>query len=173
MLATDASRLHGLGFALLQMVDSVWKPVQVGSRFLTPTESCYAIIELEALLGNTEMWYVPSRPTSLQTHHQPLIPILNSKGIADVENPCLQRLLMKMLPYTFTSEWIKGKNHFDTDALSRFPVDEPCLEDKLRELHTKAAVHFVDKSTTDSQLHKLFHHLQSRKLSIVYKLGGL
>ena len=43
LLATDASRLHGHGFVLLQMVDGIWKPVQAGSRFLTPTESRYAM----------------------------------------------------------------------------------------------------------------------------------
>ena len=51
-------------------------------------------------------------------HHQPLIPTLNSKRIADVENPHLQRLMMKMLPYTFTAEWVKGKDHLTTDVLS-------------------------------------------------------
>ena len=38
LLATDGCRLNGLGFFLLQMVDNVWKPVQAGSRFLTPAE---------------------------------------------------------------------------------------------------------------------------------------
>ena len=93
------------------MVDGVWKPVQAGSRFLTPTESRYAMIELEALAA---CWAMQKCNIFLQglphfkhvTDHQPLIPILTSKGIADVENPCLQRLLMKMLPYTFTAEWI-------------------------------------------------------------------
>jgi hypothetical protein len=64
----------------------------------------------------------------------------NSKGIADVKNPRLQRLMMKMLPYTFTAEWIKGKDHLAADALSRFPVNEPCLEDELCESHAEAAV---------------------------------
>ena len=49
ILATDAARLKGLRFVLLQLVDDVWKPVQAGSRFFTPAESRYAMIELEAL----------------------------------------------------------------------------------------------------------------------------
>ena len=36
-LQTDASRLHGLGFVLLQKHED-WKLVQCGSRFLTDTE---------------------------------------------------------------------------------------------------------------------------------------
>jgi hypothetical protein len=84
--------------------------------------------------------------------------------------------MMKMLPYTFTAEWIKGKDHLAADALSRFPVDEPCLEDELCESHAEAAVnvHFVDKSTTSSQLQTTNKPMvHSWKSSITYKLGGL
>lgn len=49
VLATDSSRLKGLGFVLFQLLDDVWRPVQTGSRFLTPTESRYAMIVLEVL----------------------------------------------------------------------------------------------------------------------------
>ena len=49
ILATDASRLKGLGFVLLQLVNGVWRAVQAGSRFLTPTKSRYVMTELEAL----------------------------------------------------------------------------------------------------------------------------
>ena len=43
------------------------------------------------------------------------------------------------------------------------PIDEPCLEDELSELHAEAAVnvHFVDKSTNASQLQELFHQQQA------------
>ena len=122
------------------MVDGVWKPVQAGSRFLTPTESGYAMIGLEALdacwaTKKCDMFLRGLPHFKLVTDYQTVIPILNSKGIADVENPLLQRLMMKMLPYTFTAEWVKGKHHLAADALSRFPVDEPSLEDELCELH--------------------------------------
>ena len=49
MLQTDASRLKGLGFALLQKHQHAWKLVQAGSRFITETESNYAMVELELL----------------------------------------------------------------------------------------------------------------------------
>ena len=48
-LETDASRLNGLGFALRQLHGKNWKLVQCGSRFLSDTESRYAMIELELL----------------------------------------------------------------------------------------------------------------------------
>ena len=95
ILATDASRLRGLGFILLQLVDDVWKPVKAGSRFLTPAESHYAMIELEALaacwaMKKCNMFVQGLLHFTLLTDHQPPIPILNSMGIADVENPLLQ-----------------------------------------------------------------------------------
>ena len=49
MLQTDASRLKGLGFALLQKHQATWKLVQAGSRFITETQSNYAMVELELL----------------------------------------------------------------------------------------------------------------------------
>ena len=91
------------------MVDGIWKPVQAGSRFVTPTESRYAMIELEALgacwaMKKCGMFLQGLPHFKLVTDHQPLILFLNSKGMADVNNPFLQRLKMKMLPYTFTAE---------------------------------------------------------------------
>ena len=67
--------------------------------------------------------FLQGLPTfTLLTDHQPLIPILNSMGVADVENPRLQRLMMKMLPFSFTAKWIKGKDHLAAAALSRYPT---------------------------------------------------
>ena len=43
LFATDASRLKGLGFVLLQLIDDAWRLVQGGSRFLASTESRYAM----------------------------------------------------------------------------------------------------------------------------------
>ena len=45
-LHTDASRRKGLGYALLQKHADKWKLIQCGSRFLTETESRYAMVEL-------------------------------------------------------------------------------------------------------------------------------
>jgi hypothetical protein len=103
----------------------------------------------------------------LVTDHQPLIPILNSSGIADVESPATPH--DEMLSYTFTAEWIKGENHLAAGAPSRFSVDEPCLQDELCESHAEAAVnaHFVDKSTTASQLQELFHHQQAQRSTLL------
>jgi len=47
MIQTNASRLKELGFALLQKHRDSWKLTQAGSRFITDTESRYAMVELE------------------------------------------------------------------------------------------------------------------------------
>ena len=50
VVQTDASRLNGIGYAMLQQhEDETWRLVQCGSRFLTNTESRYATIEMELL----------------------------------------------------------------------------------------------------------------------------
>lgn len=72
------SRLNGLGFVLLHSIDNVWKPVQAGSRFPTPAESCY---DLEALAA--------CRATKCN--------MFRSR----------QRLMIKMLPYLFPAAWVK------------------------------------------------------------------
>ena len=48
-LETDASRLKGFGYALLQKQGADWKLVAAGSRYLKDVETRYAMVELEAL----------------------------------------------------------------------------------------------------------------------------
>jgi hypothetical protein len=46
-LQVDASRKNGMGYALLQRHNDVWKLVDANSRWCTNTETRYAIMELE------------------------------------------------------------------------------------------------------------------------------
>ena len=138
-LHVDASRLHGLGFVLNQLQDDgSWRMVQAGSRFITETESRYAMIEIE-LLGIA--WAVKKCRTFLQglphfeivTDARPLVPILNKYQINEIDNPRLQRLRMQLANYKFTATWKCGKDHVAPDALSRSPVNDPDPEDELAE----------------------------------------
>jgi transposase InsO family protein len=138
-LETDASRLKGLGFVLRQLhPDGRWRLVQCGSRFITDTESRYAIIELE-MLG--VVWAVKKLRVFLQglpefeikVDHRPLVPILNSYTLDQVENLRLQRLKEKLQMYNFTASWQSGKDHALADALSRAPLNDPVPEDCLAE----------------------------------------
>ena len=54
--------------------------------------------------------------------HQPLLGILNQKNLDAINNIRIQRLMSKLLGYSFQVEWIPGENHEIADALSRNPV---------------------------------------------------
>ncbi|XP_045114017.1 uncharacterized protein LOC123506168 [Portunus trituberculatus] len=101
-LQTDASRLYGLGYALLQdHGGGQQRLVQCGSRFLTDTETRYATIELEMLavvwaMGKTKFYLTGLQHFNLVTDHRPLVPILNSYSLDAIENPRLQRLKEKI-----------------------------------------------------------------------------
>ena len=121
-----ASRLNGLGFVLnQQQPDGSWRMVQ-------------AMIEIE-LLG--VVWAVQKCRIFLEgltefeivTDHRPLVPILHRYCLNEIENPRLQHLHMKLLPYKFTATWRSGKQHCAPDALSRAPVRDPVQEDQLAE----------------------------------------
>jgi len=136
-LECDASRTKGLGFGLWQLQDNNWRLIQCGSRFVTDTESRYAMIELE-MLGVA--WsirkchtYLAGLPFQLIVDHQPLVPILNTYTLNQVENPRLQRLMLKVYAYQFTTSWQKGSQHAFADALSRAPVADPSPCDELGE----------------------------------------
>ena len=83
ILLMDASRLHGIGYALLQEHGGgQLQLVQCGSRFLTDTEACYATIELELLAvtwaaSKCKFYLTGLQNFELVTDHRPLIPIIN------------------------------------------------------------------------------------------------
>ena len=134
VLQTDAARLKGLGYALLQQHGDRWRLVQCGSRFISDTESRYAMVELELL---AIVWALRKCRIFLQglphfqviTDHRPLVPILNNYTLDVVENPRLQRLKEKTSMFNFTATWTKGKDHMIPDALSRAPVGQPTADD--------------------------------------------
>ena len=72
------------------------------------------------------------------TDHNPLIPILNSHCLDEVENPQLQRLRTQLMAYNFTVKWYKGCARAAPDALSRHPVLAPTEEDSMAEVEEAA-----------------------------------
>uniref|UniRef100_A0A0P4VQ24 RNA-directed DNA polymerase n=2 Tax=Scylla olivacea TaxID=85551 RepID=A0A0P4VQ24_SCYOL len=135
VLQTDASRLYGVGYALLQdHGDGQWRLVQCGSRFLADVETRYATIELELVavvwaIAKCRYYLLGLPRFTIVTDHRPLVPILNSYTLDAIDNPRLQRLKEKIIGYVFTAEWRKGKSLAIPDALSRAPVDKPSPED--------------------------------------------
>ena len=133
VLLTDASRLKGLGFALMQKEGDKWNLIQCGSRSLSATESRYATIELECLgihyaISKCRLYLQGSDNFEVLTDHKPLIGIFK-KSVAEIENPRLQRIREKLIPYNFTIAWTPGKTHNIADTLSRGPVFSPAEEE--------------------------------------------
>ena len=103
--------------------------IQCGSRSLTPTQQCYATIELECLAIVWAIqkcdYYLRGLPHfDIWTDHRPLVGIFD-KALAALENARLMRMREKIIPYTFKITWVAGKTHFIADALSRYPVFGP------------------------------------------------
>ncbi|XP_045127688.1 uncharacterized protein LOC123514109 [Portunus trituberculatus] len=115
-LQTDASRLYGLGYALLQ--DHVF----------------HRAVEMLAVvwaMGKTKFYLTGLQHFNLVTDHCPLVPILNSYSLDAIENPRLQRLKEKIAPYIFTAVWRPGKELCIPDALSCSPVGYPTHADEV------------------------------------------
>ena len=82
-LHVDASRLNGLGFILKKRDANTneWRMVQAGSRFLSPAESRYAMIELECLAAVWAIKKCRQFIQGLQPHHGPSAVGTNSQRI--------------------------------------------------------------------------------------------
>ena len=132
---TDASRLHGLGFAMGHYVDGRFKLVTRGSKALTPTQQRYVTIELECLAVHFAVTkcslYLKGLPHfTVATDHKPLEGVFK-KDLFEVNNPRLQRISEKLLPYTFSLKWVAGKSHHIADALSLAPLFQPANLDNM------------------------------------------
>ncbi|CAL8106515.1 unnamed protein product [Orchesella dallaii] len=133
-LETDAAQSKGLGFALYQQQDDgIWKILQVGSRFVTPTEARYSASEIEML---AVVWaikkcrlYLLGQPFELIVDHRPLVPIINSKTLDEIENTRLQRFKEKLSSYRVHAIWRAGAKHTVVDVFSRHPSTDPDDED--------------------------------------------
>ena len=148
ILLTDASRLKGLGFALMQRprshegLDS-HHLVQCGSCSLTDTQRRYAIVELEALAISWAVrkchFWLAGRDFMVYTDHKPLEGVFR-KDAQDVCNPRLGRIREKLMPYKFKVQWVPGKHHYIADALSRAPLFVKDAEEEQEDEPVVAAV---------------------------------
>ena len=125
-ILTDASRLHGLGYAMGHFVYRRFRVVACGSKSLTPTQQRYATIELECLGVHFAFdkcsFYLKGAPSfTMVTDHNPLEGIFK-KDLFDIGNPRLQRIREKLLEYNFS---VPGKSHLIADALPRAPLFAP------------------------------------------------
>ena len=125
ILATCASRIHGLGFLLYQVNDhepNIPRVIKCCSTTLTPAQRNYATIELELL---AILWacrkcyiYLLARHFFVKTDHKPLVGIME-KNLAEVENPRLLKFRESLAPFHFHLEWVAGASHIAADFFSR------------------------------------------------------
>ena len=130
-LITDAARLFGMGFILLQRgKDGTAKPIMCGSAALTESQQRYSVIETELLaiqwaIEKCDYYVRGIREFKVFTDHKPLVGVFQ-KEMADIKNPRIQRLRLKIAHYNFSVAWIPAKNNLMADALS-LRVGHPIL----------------------------------------------
>ena len=124
-LITDASRLHRLGFVLMQLSGDRTKVIQCGSRSLSPAEKNYSTLELEL---TAIVWAIQKCNFFLKgishfkvlTDHRPLMGIF-SKNLPQIDNARITRLRERVLHQPLSVKWMAGKENIIADALSCAP----------------------------------------------------
>ena len=123
----DASG-QGLGAALLQE----GRPLAYASRALSDTETRYATIEKEmlAIVFALEKWhqYTFGRPLTVYSDHKPLEAIM--KKPLDRAPKRLQGMLVRALAYDIKVQYLKGKDMFLADTLSRASLPYTSVNDQ-------------------------------------------
>lgn len=133
-VSVDAST-KGVGAVLFQG----GRPVHYASRGLTPAEKNYGQIEKEmlAIKYGCEKFhdYIYGRnDVTVETDHKPL-EFLYRKSLVTAP-PRIQRMMLKLLKYTFKVVWIEGKSMIVPDALSRSPIHESVTTEEEYEVLT-------------------------------------
>ena len=168
-ITSDASK-YGLGAVLQQLVENQWRPVSYASRSLSECEINYAQIEKECLALQFGICrfhqYIYGRAFVAETDHMPLVTIFK-KALCDTP-PRLQRMILKLQPYDFSLEFVKGKHNIVADTLSRAFIDNNGVESSDYEM--EQVVHelvvrypisecrmkqFQPETATDNQLQQL------------------
>ena len=106
---------------------SGWALISCGSRFCTSAEQNYHPIEGELLavtwaLKKTAYYTLGLEKLLLLVDHKPLLGLLKSQNIGEIDNPRLLHLAERLLKWKFQIQHIAGAQNFAPDALSRYPA---------------------------------------------------
>jgi hypothetical protein len=129
-LLTDASRLKGLGYALIQReADRTPRLIQCYSKSLTSAERGYAVIDIEGLAIQYAVedcrFYLLGNKFTVFTNHRPLEGTFR-KNLSEVMKPRLLSYRLKLVQYADMEViWTEGKLHLIADALSSNPIFDP------------------------------------------------
>jgi hypothetical protein len=133
ILLTDASRLKGLGFALLheEVVNGKERIrlLTCRSRILNPAKKSYTVVELEALaikyaVKKNRYYLLGIDKFTVWTDHRPLLGIWR-KQIDKIGNARCQKWMENLSIYNFNVEWKAGYTHYFADSLSPAPYWDP------------------------------------------------
>ena len=208
-IVTDWSKT-GVGFALWQETCSCtklhpscckdsWKLITCGSRFCTAAESRYHPIEGELLalawgLQKTAYYTLGCENLIALVDHKPLLGLLTTRNLGDIENPRLLHLAEKLIRWKFNLQHVAGAKNHTPDALSQYPVSPSgsvcALNNVFPDIHEESdrieaqvlatsAIRRVlviswkslkDAAISDEEHSSLLHHVQSGKHSWPEKL---
>ena len=122
-LYTDASKLNGIGFVMIQRTaNNEDRVIQCGSRSLTSSERNYAAMEIEALaiayaIKKCDL-FLRGFPFTVVTDHKPLIGLWN-KPLSQIDNQRILRYQMATQEYQCHVTWTPGKYNRLADIFSR------------------------------------------------------
>ncbi len=119
ILTTDACDTHVGGVLSQLQSDGANKPVGYFSKKLNPCETRYSTTDKEALAivlacRNFHHYLWGTRFTVV-TNHQPLTSIVKRK----TKSPRMNRWILEMREYNYFIQYVKGKDNFVADHLSR------------------------------------------------------
>ena len=151
VVLTDASCLHGIGFALAQVYKDKLALILCGSASLSPTQSRYSTVELECLaivhaIQKCHYYLAGIARFEVWTDHRPLVGAFE-KHLHLLQNQRLMKMREKITSYNFLVIWTPGKSHHIADALSHAPVFGPC-DQSFEPEHLERCLHILDASLT-------------------------
>jgi hypothetical protein len=121
VLQTDACDT-GIGAVLWQIIGDVERPISFISRHLNSDERNYASIEKECLAIKWAIGkfhdYLYGQKFLVKTDHAPLQWLQKNKDSTSRR----MRWALSLQPYDFSIEYIRGKDNFLADVLSRYVV---------------------------------------------------
>ena len=124
-VTTDASTV-GVAAVLEQLHGDDWRPVAFWSRKLKDAETRYSATDLEWLAvveSVSRVWrhFLEDLPFCLRSDHCALERKLQKSAHEPPISSRQARWIERLLPYSFSFEYIPGKDNHVADALSRFP----------------------------------------------------